>query len=113
MTDYYECPKCDGELEPTPDNPHYHMCYSCVEGWTTEELNGIRRYKEWLKEKKKEGEKERMTRRITTNMIEPIMDVLGKLRENLPDNIRFIIYDSDQPKEQTLEKIREELYSEE
>ena len=54
-----------------------------------------------------------MTRRITTNMIEPIMDVLGKLRENLPDNIRFIIYDSDQPKEQTLEKIREELYSEE
>lgn len=45
------CPKCGGELLTNVDNKFYHLCMSCVEGWTTEELNGIRRYIEYLKEK--------------------------------------------------------------
>jgi len=51
MTDK-KCPKCGGELKTTEDNPFYHMCHNCVQGWTTEELEGIRRYKEWLNEPK-------------------------------------------------------------
>jgi len=33
-----KCPTCQSELEQTPDNPHYWMCYKCIKGYTTEEL---------------------------------------------------------------------------
>jgi hypothetical protein len=34
----YRCPECNRILEPTYLNPRYLMCYSCIKGYTIEEL---------------------------------------------------------------------------
>ena len=34
----FRCLKCHRELEQTPDNPYYWMCYHCIKGYTTLEL---------------------------------------------------------------------------
>ena len=36
----FRCLKCHRELEQTPDDPDYWMCYHCIKGYTTEELTG-------------------------------------------------------------------------
>ena len=37
-----KCPLCSNELKPTKDNHLYFMCYTCIKGYTTEELKGAR-----------------------------------------------------------------------
>ena len=44
------CPKCGMPLERTVSNEHYWMCYICIKGWTWEELLGVMKYKQLLKE---------------------------------------------------------------
>jgi len=34
----WKCPKCKNPLEQTENNEHYWMCYKCIKGYTTREL---------------------------------------------------------------------------